>query len=410
MNKEIKRNWLLLLAIFILALNLRPAIAAIGPLVNQIIEAANIDSAGIGLLTTIPVFFMGFGAIYVRQIRVFLGEKRGIAIGGCIIAVACLSRAWLDTSIGLMISAVGAGIGIAIVQCLIPSFIKRNFGSSTGQVIALYSTGIVSGAAISAGSAGWLTQVVGWSDTLALWSAPSALAVIFWLVTTQNTSNEDELPNNLNSNTTHKKIQFWRSSRCWSLVAFFGVGTGAFMLVMAWIPPFYVDLGQTREKAGLLLSVLTIIEALTALAVAGFIHHFPDRRIPLLLALLITSAGFLCLIMEPVSLEFLAVSLLGIGIGVIFPLSIIVAIDHIEDPTTAGDFTSFVQGGGFIVASLIPLLAGGIRDTFDDLSSMWMLMSIGSIAMILLVVRYSPKSYKTFWSDLKTKETILLKS
>lgn len=44
----------------------------------------------------IPVFLMGVGAIYVRQIRAALGERAGIAIGILIIALACLARLWLS--------------------------------------------------------------------------------------------------------------------------------------------------------------------------------------------------------------------------------------------------------------------------------------------------------------------------
>ncbi|MFB9947562.1 MFS transporter [Rhizobium puerariae] len=393
---------LLAIAIFLVSINLRPAVAAIGPLVAQIIGNTGINSTVVGLLTTIPVFLMGVGAIYVRQIRAALGERGGIAIGVLIIALSCLARYWLPSGAGLLVTAVGAGVGITLVQSLMPGFAKRNFGGSTSRIIGLYSTGIVVGASIAAGTAAGISDAIGWFGTLAAWSAPALVAALLWGVSSRHATSESAV------NAPAAGIRapsFWRSARCWSLMVFFGVGTGAFMLAMAWIPPFYLERGVERSNAGLLLSVLTVVEAVTALGVAAFIHRFPDRRGPLVFSLLVTALGFIVLYEWPVELAYVAMALLGIGIGILFPLSIIVAIDHVDDPTTAGNFTSFVQGGGYILASFVPLFAGAVRDSLADLSRVWLVMTIGSLAMIVLAVRYSPESYRRFSASLRVTST-----
>ncbi|WP_323777013.1 hypothetical protein [Leisingera sp.] len=75
----------------------------------------------------------------------------------------------------------------------------------------------------------------------------------------------------------------------------------------------------------------------------------------------VTALGFGVPYTTPVDMSFLAIALMGVGIGIWFPLSIIVAIDHVGDPATAGNFTSLVQGGGYFLASFAPLLAGAVR-------------------------------------------------
>lgn len=172
------------------------------------------------------------------------------------------------------------------------------------------------------------------------------------------------------------------------------------MLVMAWLPPFYVEQGESPQTAGYLLAGLTFVEALTALGLASFIHRFPDRRGPLVTCLVLVLAGLACLLAQPITLAIPAIFLLGAGIGILFPLSIIVAIDHVKDPTIAGDFTAFVQGGGYIIASFVPLIAGALRDVFSDLTQAWMLMAIGIVGLIALALRYSPKSYIFFQRSL----------
>ncbi|MDE9545511.1 MFS transporter [Xenorhabdus bovienii] len=386
----------LLLAILLLSLNLRPAIAAIGPLIQSISQFAQIKSVGISLLTTIPVLMMGVGAIYAQAIRQALGERGGIAIGGAVIALSCFIRLWAENHVGLFISTVLVGLGIAVIQALLPSFIKRNFGAATSSVIALYSTGIVVGAAIGSGSASWLEDQMGWLFTLASWSLPAIVATVLWLLASRNSLYEK--PSGVQS--VKSTVPFWRISRCWSLLLFFGIGTGAFMLAMAWISPFYIGLGFTKGTAGLLLSVLTIVESLTALLLSIVIGRFPDRRNLLIVSLILVAIGFLMLIIIPLSMPYFAVSLLGLGIGILFPLSIIVAMDHLKDPTLAGNFTAFVQGGGFIIASLVPLTAGSLRDIFGDLSYIWMFMAVASLVMLFLAVRFSPASYQSFQQKL----------
>ena len=59
-----------------------------------------------------------------------------------------------------------------------------------------------------------------------------------------------------------------------------------------------------------------------------------------------------------------------------------------------------MQGGGYIIASLMPLIAGALRDVFADLSQAWMLMAIGIVGLVLLALRYSPNSYLTFRESL----------
>jgi CP family cyanate transporter-like MFS transporter len=204
-----------------------------------------------------------------------------------------------------------------------------------------------------------------------------------------------------------KTISFRRSPRSWSLLVFFGIGTGALMLVMAWLPPFYVSLGQSPERAGYLLAGMTFVEALTALGLAAFIHRFPDRRGPLVSCLVLVLAGLACLLTAPVSLAVPAIILLGADIGILFPLSIIVAIDHVNEPTAAGDFTAFVQGGGYILASFVPLIAGVLRDAFADPAQAWLLMAIGIIGLIVPALRYSPDSYLAFRQSLAQQGTQL---
>ena len=90
------------------------------------------------------------------------------------------------------------------------------------------------------------------------------------------------------------------------------------MLVMAWLPPIYVKRGESAQTVGYLLASLTFVEALAALGLAAFIHHFADRGGPLVTRLVLVLAGLACLLVQPIALAIPAVFLLGAGIGILF--------------------------------------------------------------------------------------------
>lgn len=379
-----QKSPLALLVIVLVALNLRSAMAGLGPLLDLIEHSTGISSASAGMLTTLPVFLMGIGAFAGRHLRIRLGDRRGIAAGIGLIGMACAARwVWNDAS-GLFVTAACAGLGIAIVQAMAPAVIKRWFGAEAGRAMGLYTTGIMGGAALAAAAAAGLARIGGWPFSLAIWSVPAVLALVCWLAypNANQAENPGQMPN----------TSFHRQRQAWLLLIFFGIGTGAYTLVLAWLPPFYMGIGQSRDVSGYLLAGMTVTQVIAGLGVSTFIGRFPDRRAPLIAVLLCVLAGLMCLILAPTLLAFPAIILLGIGIGALFPLSLIVTLDYADDSITAGDLAVFVQGGGYMIASAMPFAAGLIRDRFDNLAQAWMLMAAGVVVLIVMATRFSPAS------------------
>jgi MFS transporter, CP family, cyanate transporter len=344
------------------------------------------------LLTTLPVFLMGLGALLSQSLRQRLGEVNGVTLGVILIMLACAARGYWDSALAMLASAAVVGVGVALVQALLPGLIKGHFGAATGRMMGLYTTGIMGGAAVAAASAARLNETLGWQHTLALWALPALLALIVWITATAQ---------HQRATVTHMQqvpIQFWRYSRAWALMLFFGIGTGVYTLILAWLPPFYVELGQSRQLAGDLLAGLTLTEVMAGVIVSGVVGKYHDRRPLLFTALGCTLVGLAVMIVAPISMAFAAMVLLGLGVGALFPLSLILAMDHVDDPRFSGDLAAFVQGGGYMIASLMPFLAGWVKREFTHLSWAWIGVFVAVFFITLLASRFSPASYRKAFS------------
>lgn len=378
----LKRTSPLLFAIiaFIVGLNLRPILASVGPLFSVLQREAGLTATQFSLLTTLPVAMMGLAALCGPWLLARIGAVRGIMLGLFILLVACSLRGFSTSLTGLMGTALLGGASIGTIQALMPALIKKAYTQTASTILSLFSTGIMAGAAVAAASAeplfSWLTL----KPALAMAGVLALLALMLWLPLVKQPQGEQ---------TAHESVTL-SSSRTGLLLLFFGVGTGAYTLVLAWLPPLYIQAGWSARSSGYMLAWLTLTEVVAGFAVSALIGKFPDRRVPLITVLLLLLAGLLCLVFSPGTTPVLSTLLLGIGIGALFPLSLIVTFDHARTPAQAGKLLSKVQGGGYMIAALMPLVAGIVRDSSVSLTSAWLVMSAGVVLLIAIAFTFKP--------------------
>ena len=376
----------LMLAVVLVALNLRPSMAAVGPLLSGIRTDIPLSFSLASLLTMLPVMAMGLAMFLGLAASRRLGEHRTVVWSLLIIAVATASRLFLDSAVELILSAVLAGIGIALIQALMPALIKSHFRDNVSLFMGLYVTSIMGGAAIAASFAPLVMARTGsWRIGLAIWAALAVAALLFWY------AQRSALPAPATS--SQVKSAFAGNARAWLLAIFFGLGTASYTCVLAWLAPYYVEQGWSEQDAGLLLGFLTAMEVVSGLLTPALANRSRDKRLVLVILLALIVAGFIGLILSPQSLGLLWTSLLGLGIGGLFPMSLIVSLDHLDNPQRAGGLTAFVQGIGYLIAGVSPLLAGLIRDLSGSFEWAWWSLTAVMLVMILMVLRLDPRYY-----------------
>ncbi|RON57197.1 cyanate transporter [Pseudomonas frederiksbergensis] len=377
----------LIASIILVALNLRPSMAAVGPLLSAIRGDIPLSFSTASLLTMLPVMAMGLAMFLGMRVAQRFGEHRTIVLSLVIIGVATVSRLYLDTTLELILSAVLAGVGIALIQAVMPALIKSRFSDNVSLFMGLYVTSIMGGAAIAASFSPFvLAQTGSWRMGLAIWALLALLALGFWFA---QRSAIPQLP----AAPKGRQESFAGNSRAWLLAIFFGLGTASYTCVLAWLAPYYVEKGWSEQNAGLLLGFLTAMEVISGLVTPAIANRSQDKRLVLAVLLMLIMAGFCGLILSPERFSLLWPCLLGLGIGGLFPMSLIVSLDHLDNPRRAGGLTAFVQGIGYLIAGLSPLIAGMIRDQLGSFEWAWWSLTAVMAVMIVMVLRFNPKRY-----------------
>lgn len=368
----------------ILGINLRPIMASVSPLVGILENSLNVNHQLISLLTTVPVILMGVFALFTAKIQNSLDDIDVIGYGILSIALASFLRMFTDNIFLLLFTSVLGGIGIALVQVQFPAYLKTLLSSNASKYMGLFTTGIMLGAAIAAGISAPLEYKWGWKTALSVMTIPACVALI--------TIPKLIIPVKKNSQKNYVPLPI-HSINAWYLMIFFGIGTGAYTLVLAWLPLHFIQLGWSKNDSGYLLSLLTMTEVIAGIIVSTSINKFIDRRQPLVISLLLILIGLVMLILYPTNLSIMIAITLGLGIGSLFPLSLIVSLDNAKNAQQASALLGLVQGGGYIIAAAFPFIGGYFIDKSHYLQPAWIFMLAGIVILLLMCLRFSPTKF-----------------
>lgn len=368
----------------ILGINLRPIMASVSPLVGILENSLNVNHQLISLLTTVPVILMGVFALFTAKIQNSLDDIDVIGYGILSIALASFLRMFTDNIFLLLFTSVLGGIGIALVQVQFPAYLKTLLSSNASKYMGLFTTGIMLGAAIAAGISAPLEYKWGWKTALSVMTIPACVALIVipkLIIPVKKNSQKNYVPLPIHS------------INAWYLMIFFGIGTGAYTLVLAWLPLHFIQLGWSKNDSGYLLSLLTMTEVIAGIIVSTSINKFIDRRQPLVISLLLILIGLVMLILYPTNLSIMIAITLGLGIGSLFPLSLIVSLDNAKNAQQASALLGLVQGGGYIIAAAFPFIGGYFIDKSHYLQPAWIFMLAGIVILLLMCLRFSPTKF-----------------
>lgn len=375
---------LLVAAIVLVAINQRPAIVGIGPLLGEIRAGAGLSGTGAGALTTLPVLCFGLLSPFAPKLARRFGADR--VIGGTMLVLAlgiALRSVPTPAVLALFTGTAVIGSAIAVANVLMPSIIKRDFGLRSGPVLGLYAMALSVGAAVVAGLVVPLQDGlgVGWRETLLVLMVPLALgALVLWTVAVRTVAVPPATPSVAAPPTAPERITLWRDPVAWAVTIFMGSTSLQFYGAFAWFPTMVVDHGVSEQAAGWWLALMGTTGAVSSLIVPVLAarRRSQGRFVVVIVALYVVS--WVGMLVAPASGAPVWASLMGLAQGAGISLALTLIVVRAPDAAHAAELSGMAQTVGYLLAAAGPLLLGVVH----DLTGGW------TVPMILMLVALVP--------------------
>jgi CP family cyanate transporter-like MFS transporter len=346
---------LLALAVVLVAVNLRPAVAGVGPVLPELRAGLSLPGAAVAVLTTLPVLCFGLLATAAPR----LVRRHGIeaVLVGIMVALAVgtLGRA-LDGPPALFAGTVVVGGAIAIGNVLLPPLIKRDFPDRTGTMMGVYTMAVSGAAAVAAGLAVPLAAAsdLGWRGALGVWAVPAAVAALAWLPRLRGRTRPPQTP------PTGRSLL--RDPLAWQLTVYFGLQSLSFYAVLGWLPSMYRDFGASPALAGFLLSLSGLVQIPVSLVLPGLAGRARNQVAHVVGATALIAAGLAGVLLAPMAAPYLWVVLVGAGQGACFALALNLLVLRTRRVADTARVSAMAQSIGYTLCAVGPLLVGLLHD------------------------------------------------
>ena len=340
---------LAIVGVVVVAFNMRTAIGEIPPVLPDL----GLSSAGQSILATVPVVCFGLAALAAPALRARLGEERGLLLVLVVLLAGVIVRAtWPDG--GLFPGTVLVGCGIAVMNVLVPSLIRRRFPGQVGLMTGVYTTALVAGGSLAAAATVPLRDAADGSLHLALgiWALPIAIAIAAWLPQRRHRA----LPPVAGGREAIRALG--RSPIAWYVTLFMGMQSLLYYAPLSWLPAIHRDQGIDATTAGLLLSTLNLISIPTTFLAPVLAHKMRDQRPAVAGCVALTAIGLTGILLAPSSTALVWVVVLGLGQGAALSLALLMIVLRAADDHTAARLSSMAQGFGYLLAAAGPLVLG----------------------------------------------------
>ncbi|WP_051254273.1 CynX/NimT family MFS transporter [Arenibacter latericius] len=349
---------LLILGILFIAINLRPALASVGPLVNHIRIATGLSNSMLGLLTTLPLIAFGVFSSLTPLFTKRFGIARTL-FGALLLMTIGIGVRSLEGIFPLYLGTLLFGIAIAFGNVLLPSLTKRNFSSNSGFITSLYSSVMAIGASLAAGISVPLADNtnLGWRGSLAVWAILAFIGFLVWIPQLSRISISDQKRNYKAAMKTLGK-----APKAWKIAFFMGLQSFTFYVILAWLPAIVQSREYDADYAGWMLSLSQATGILGSVIIPLWAGKINDQRFIVIILMLVESIGILGLLLPSLGFISLWVSLIGFVLGGSFGLALLFIVLRSKNSDTATELSGMAQSIGYLVAASGPLVFGSLFD------------------------------------------------
>ncbi|GLP77619.1 MFS transporter [Mycobacterium antarcticum] len=351
---------LLAVAVILTALNLRPAVTSVAPLLGDMRADLGTSATWAGLLTTMPGLCFAAAGLGAPRLANRFGLGRVISLALLTLTVGLAIRG-LDGPVVVIGATLLACAGIALVNVLIPVVIKGSFPARIGLMTGIYTAALQGGGALgSAVTPGLEEPLGGWRVALAAWAGIALIALFAWLPASRRHRGSWAAT----TAPTGERRSLLRNRLAWTVTLFFGCQAFMAYIVMGWLPQIFIDNGVGKVQAGLLVGLVSLIGVPVALIISPLAARSASQSGWIVALGVLGVGGAVGLLLAPGAAPLVWSVLIGIGMSA-FSLALTIIALRARNAEDTAQLSGMAQGFGYLFAGTGPFLFGLLHDLSD---------------------------------------------
>jgi CP family cyanate transporter-like MFS transporter len=383
-----------LLGILLVALNLRTAVAALSPIIDQISVDIPLTPVIIGIIGAAPPVTFAVSGLFTPWLTRRVGLEGSAVLAVVALVLGHLARSLAFNAGSLLAATLLTFVGVGVGNVLLPPIVKRYFPDRVSYVTTLYATLIAVSTALPALAAVPVATTFGWRISLGVWFVAALTALAPWIVVARRhrlaraSSSDDGLPEE-----PAVPTRLWRSPVAWAVMITFTVSSINVYAAFAWLPSLLISTAHVSAgTAGALLSLYAFMGFPASLLVPYLASRVKNVGLLIYFAVACFIVGYLGLIIAPAAAPVVWIVFAGLG-PMLFPLALVLINTRTRTHAGSVALSGFVQGVGYIIAAAGPLVFGILNDVTGHWTVPLVFMLVISLSALVPAVLLSRHRY-----------------
>ncbi|MGK0554128.1 MFS transporter [Macrococcus capreoli] len=377
--------YILLLGVIVVASTLRAPLTAIGPMITEIGQALNIPKSMLGMLTTIPLIMFGIISPFVARLSRRLGMSVALMLGMIILLLGLVIRIIPNVSM-LLVGTICIGIGIAIGNVILPSFVKWRFPMQMGLMTGVFTATMNLTAGIGGGASVPLSKINngGYQYSLGFWIIFSIAGILLWM---------PQLRYNPKLQITEARRPIYRSKLAIAIALMMGFQSMTFYSTVTWFPDILMSYGIKQEAAGYYLMLNQFAQLPMTFIMPIVAMKMKSQRPLVFLFTGLYLIGFTALLLNHTLSIIVAMIATGLAGGAAFSLCMLFFSLRAKTTQDAIELSGFSQSVGYFVAAIGPILMGYLHGVFNSHLPSFILFFMMTMTMSIFAFISSKHQY-----------------
>ncbi len=353
----------LVVALCLVAANMRPTITAVGPLLEAIGEDTGMSLATLGLITSVPLVAWAVVSPLAHGLSRRFGMSRVVLWSLILLAVGTAVRSLPGPTVGLWLGTALIGVALAIANVLMPAAVKRDFPRRVPLMMSVYTALLGGMGAVASGVAVPISQLAddpsaGWRISLLVTGgALLPFAIVAWAWAHRGTHPVLRGAPRVR----HRRTGIWGDAVAWQVAGYMAFQSATFYMVVTWLATISTSIGRSPVVAGFDVMIYQLLSLAGSLILPLALRARAERFIPALIPVLgiVATVG---LMLAPQWVPLWAI-IMGLFSGSSLAMALTLIAQRARDHEASSALSGMSQSIGYLFAAIGPVAFGWLHAT-----------------------------------------------